>query len=61
MKAQCLRKRTSRCSPATCTSRTSCYSRQSTSVFSHATLQWVDDHEALFAKLARALAPGGQL
>src|SRR3954469_10620598 len=30
-------------------------------VFSHATLQWVDDHEALFAKLARALAPGGQL
>jgi trans-aconitate 2-methyltransferase len=30
-------------------------------VFSHATLQWVDDHEGLFAKLARALAPGGQL
>ncbi len=30
-------------------------------VFSHATLQWVDDHEALLAKLARALAPGGQL
>jgi len=30
-------------------------------VFSHATLQWVDDHDALFRKLARALAPGGQL
>jgi trans-aconitate 2-methyltransferase len=30
-------------------------------VFSHATLQWVDDHEALLEKLARALAPSGQL
>jgi len=30
-------------------------------VFSHATLQWIDGHDALFAKLARALAPGGQL
>lgn len=30
-------------------------------VFSHATLQWIDDHDALFRKLVRALAPGGQL
>jgi trans-aconitate 2-methyltransferase len=30
-------------------------------VFSHATLQWIDDHDALFARLARALARGGQL
>jgi trans-aconitate 2-methyltransferase len=30
-------------------------------VFSHAALQWVEDHEALFRRLARALAPGGQL
>jgi trans-aconitate 2-methyltransferase len=29
--------------------------------FSHAALQWVDDHDALFAKLVRALRPGGQL
>jgi trans-aconitate 2-methyltransferase len=30
-------------------------------VFSNAALQWVPDHPALFARLARALAPGGQL
>jgi len=30
-------------------------------IFSNAALQWVDDHPALFARLARALAPGGQL
>jgi trans-aconitate 2-methyltransferase len=30
-------------------------------IFSNAALQWVDDHETLFAKLARALTPGGQL
>jgi trans-aconitate 2-methyltransferase len=30
-------------------------------VFSHATLQWIDDHETLFARLARVLVPGGQL
>ncbi|MEZ0227796.1 MAG: methyltransferase domain-containing protein [Planctomycetota bacterium] len=30
-------------------------------IFSHATLQWIDDHEALFARLARGLVPGGQL
>src|SRR5581483_11913432 len=30
-------------------------------VFSHATLQWCENHEALFARLARALVPGGQL
>jgi trans-aconitate 2-methyltransferase len=30
-------------------------------IFSNAALQWVNDHEALFAKLARALTPGGQL
>jgi trans-aconitate 2-methyltransferase len=30
-------------------------------VFSNAALHWVDDHEALFARLTAALAPGGQL
>lgn len=30
-------------------------------VFTNAALQWVDDHEALFARLACTLAPGGQL
>jgi trans-aconitate 2-methyltransferase len=30
-------------------------------VFSNAALQWVDDHEALFTRLAGFLAPGGQL
>jgi trans-aconitate 2-methyltransferase len=30
-------------------------------IFSNAALQWVDDHESLFAKLARALTHGGQL
>jgi trans-aconitate 2-methyltransferase len=30
-------------------------------VFSNAALHWVDDHEALFARLTGALAPGGQL
>ncbi len=30
-------------------------------IFSNAALQWVDDHPRLFARLARALAPGGQL
>jgi trans-aconitate 2-methyltransferase len=30
-------------------------------VFSHAALHWVPDHPALFARLAAALAPGGQL
>ncbi|MEO7108981.1 MAG: methyltransferase domain-containing protein [Polyangiaceae bacterium] len=30
-------------------------------IFSNAALQWVNDHEPLFAKLARALTPGGQL
>lgn len=30
-------------------------------VFSNAALQWVPDHEALFARLAEALAPEGQL
>lgn len=30
-------------------------------VFSHAALQWVDDHPALFAKLWQRLKPGGQL
>jgi trans-aconitate 2-methyltransferase len=30
-------------------------------VFSHAALHWVPDHPALFARLAGALAPGGQL
>jgi trans-aconitate 2-methyltransferase len=30
-------------------------------IFSNAALQWVDDHEKLFATLARALTPGGQL
>jgi trans-aconitate 2-methyltransferase len=30
-------------------------------VFSNAALQWVDDHEALFATLVAALSPGGQL
>jgi trans-aconitate 2-methyltransferase len=30
-------------------------------VFSNAAIHWVDDHAALLARLARALAPGGQL
>ena len=30
-------------------------------VFSNAALQWLPDHERLFARLAGALAPGGQL
>lgn len=30
-------------------------------VFSNAALHWVPDHPALFARLARLLAPGGQL
>lgn len=30
-------------------------------IFSNAALQWVDDHPRLFAKLASALKPGGQL
>jgi trans-aconitate 2-methyltransferase len=30
-------------------------------VFSNAALHWVPDHPALFARLARALLPGGQL
>jgi trans-aconitate 2-methyltransferase len=30
-------------------------------VFSNAALHWVEGHEALFARLAAALAPGGQL
>jgi trans-aconitate 2-methyltransferase len=30
-------------------------------VFSNAALHWLPDHEALFARLARAIAPGGQL
>ena len=30
-------------------------------VFSNAALQWVAGHEALLARLARALRPGGQL
>ncbi len=30
-------------------------------IFSHAALQWVDDHERLFPRLFRHLAPGGQL
>ncbi len=30
-------------------------------VFSHAALHWVPDHPALLARLARVLAPGGQL
>jgi trans-aconitate 2-methyltransferase len=30
-------------------------------VFSNAALHWIDDHEALFERLTRALAPGGQL
>ena len=30
-------------------------------VFSHAALQWVDDHPTLFARLIRLLPPGGQL
>ena len=30
-------------------------------VFSNAALQWVDDHETLFPRLARLLRPGGQL
>jgi trans-aconitate 2-methyltransferase len=30
-------------------------------VFSNAALHWVDDHDALFARLRAGLAPGGQL
>jgi trans-aconitate 2-methyltransferase len=30
-------------------------------VFSHAALQWVDDHPALFARLTAMLVPGGEL
>jgi trans-aconitate 2-methyltransferase len=30
-------------------------------VFSNAALHWIAGHEALFARLARAIAPGGQL
>jgi trans-aconitate 2-methyltransferase len=30
-------------------------------VFSNATFHWIHDHDALFAALARSLAPGGQL
>lgn len=30
-------------------------------IFSHAVLQWVEDHERLFARLWERLAPGGQL
>jgi trans-aconitate 2-methyltransferase len=30
-------------------------------IFSHAALQWIDDHATLFPRLARALAPGGVL
>lgn len=30
-------------------------------VFSNAALHWIEGHEALFAKLARAVAPSGQL
>lgn len=30
-------------------------------VFSHAALQWVDDHPALFARLKAMLVPGGEL
>jgi trans-aconitate 2-methyltransferase len=30
-------------------------------VFANASLQWVDDHPALLAKLAASVAPGGQL
>ena len=30
-------------------------------IFSNAALQWLDDHDALFARLTAALAPGGQL
>ncbi|MHB8696096.1 MAG: class I SAM-dependent methyltransferase, partial [Solirubrobacteraceae bacterium] len=30
-------------------------------VFSNATFHWIADHDALFAALARALKPGGQL
>src|SRR5688500_8538057 len=30
-------------------------------LFSNAALHWVDDHPALFARLTRLVAPGGQL
>ena len=30
-------------------------------VFSNAALHWLDDHERLFPRLTRMLAPGGQL
>ena len=38
-------------------SSSSCPSR-STSVFSNATFHWIDDHDALFARLHAALKPG---
>ena len=30
-------------------------------IFSNAALHWIDDHDALFARLTRALSPDGQL
>ncbi|HJP40559.1 MAG TPA: methyltransferase domain-containing protein [Dehalococcoidia bacterium] len=30
-------------------------------IFSNAALQWLDDHESLFERLARSVGPGGQL
>ncbi len=30
-------------------------------IFANASIQWVNDHESLFARLARTLKPGGQL
>src|SRR5207249_9983769 len=30
-------------------------------IFSNAALQWLDDHDELFARLTAALSPGGQL
>lgn len=30
-------------------------------VFSNAALQWIEDHDALFARIAGAIAPGGEL
>jgi trans-aconitate 2-methyltransferase len=30
-------------------------------IFSNAALQWIDDHDELFARLTAALSPGGQL
>lgn len=37
------------------------FSGQYDLIFSHAALQWVDDHPALFARLWSCLKPGGQL